>query len=750
MKCCKKLHKTWLKTRIFNGMKYRFADLMLDTGRRQLSRGDEKISLTRLSYRVLRTLLEAAPDMVSPDELVDRSWGSNRVVTPENINQRIMLLRQSLGDDAQHPRYVEAVRGQGFRLIPNVEEHPLSFATGSNPAFGIRNVVVAAVVLGLLAWFLSVQWYVPDGARHPGSNLESLPEINLLAGPSVAVLPFLNMSRDPQNEYLSDGISEELINTLVQQTTLPIIGRTSSFQFKDQQLDLKAIGERLGATHLVEGSVRKSGQQIRITAQLIDSSSGVHLWSEEFDRSIEDLFEVQTEIAGRIVEKIQWQLQSQGEFRLDKIIDSHPADQQGLMSPAAYDAYLQGLQYKNRMLPEDIRKALQYFNEAARLSPESLSAWEALIDTQLLAASYEMALEFPVNAYDNIEGWLETARAYHPDAAYLVFMNGMMQAVNQLRWREGVADMERALPQLQNNASALAWAGWVYLMLERIPQAEEALDRALEISPHSPAFTLRSFVYLLTGNQTRALEVIPGQGRDYLVAVATGSFANMTSQPELLDKAIRTAKRFVDPSHTTIRSMESLYAAVTGNRQKAMEISSSLLEGMRQKPVNILMLDGRTDAYIEEAIRQRQGSWVYFSYLNRESEKMKPWVKAFNLEDFPEPDLRARQLSPAEQEKMLSAEWPVDPEHLQAYAGRYGTDQRSITIRIDSGRLAYKDRSWSGLLVATGEHTFESLDERKRSIEFVPNNSGQIDLCFWTRGELKFFGYRQEPGPNLP
>lgn len=178
---------------------------------------------------------------------------------------------------------------------------------------------VAATVIALLAWFITERFTAPDNTsynRFSENIADQLPPIDLLQGPTVAVLPFLNIGNNPDNDYLSDGISEEIINALVQQTNLPVVAHTSSFQFKDQAMDSKEIGKRLNASHLLEGSVRKSGATIRITAQLIDAPTGFHLWSNQYDRSIDDLFVIQTEIAGSIVDKIKLQLDAQGEQRI--------------------------------------------------------------------------------------------------------------------------------------------------------------------------------------------------------------------------------------------------------------------------------------------------------------------------------------------------------------------------------------------------------------------------------------------------
>ena len=243
---------------------YEFGDLKLDVERRELHRGDDAIKLTRLSFAMLQLLVEAAPRLLSHDEVIDGVWGADRVITPENLSQRLTQLRKALGDDVQNPSYIESVHGQGLRLIPDVRRVPhasdaaLESASQdarqesrSKPEVAARRplapwIGAAALVLaGIALVFID---FPPREA--PSGEYAASPG-------AVAVLPFVNMSDDPGNEYFSDGVSEEIMNALVRHTELPIIARTSTFQFKDQALDTREIGDILGATHLLEGSVRK-------------------------------------------------------------------------------------------------------------------------------------------------------------------------------------------------------------------------------------------------------------------------------------------------------------------------------------------------------------------------------------------------------------------------------------------------------------------------------------------------------------
>ncbi len=198
---------------------------------------------------------------------------------------------------------------------------------------------------------------------------------------SVAVLPFRNVSPDPENEYFSDGITEELINALAQVPGLRVAARTSSFLFKERREDIRAIAERLGVSTVLEGSVRKAGDRVRISAQLINAADGYHLWSESHDQNMSDVFAVQEEIARAIVRQLRVKLGLGGET----IVKRHTSD------PEAYNLYLKGRYFWNRREAESSRKALGYFQEAIARDPKYALAYAGLADSYLGRAKDEMA-----------------------------------------------------------------------------------------------------------------------------------------------------------------------------------------------------------------------------------------------------------------------------------------------------------------------------------------------------------------------
>ena len=190
---------------------------------------------------------------------------------------------------------------------------------------------------------------------------------------SVAVLPFVNMSGNPENEYFSDGLSEELLNVLAKVNSLKVAARTSSFHFKGHTGDIETVARKLGVAAVLEGSVRQSGKRIRITAQLINAKDGYHLWSESFDRELDDIFEVQDEISGAVVKALKVKLLGE---------DTSNANPGGTTNPEAFNAYLQGMHYRNKgSNKEALLLAVEHYRKAIKLDPDYAQAYAGLATT---------------------------------------------------------------------------------------------------------------------------------------------------------------------------------------------------------------------------------------------------------------------------------------------------------------------------------------------------------------------------------
>src|SRR3954471_25087777 len=289
----------------FNGAPriIRFASFELDEGAGELRREGMKIRLQEQPFQILTILLNNAGKIVSRDELREKIWTSNTFVDFDHgINNAIKRLREALGDTSDTPRYIETLPRRGYRFL-----HALAAVTS---------------------------------------------EV------SIAVLPFLSLSTDPENEIFADGMCEEIISSLAQLKNLHVTARTSSFAFKGKHVDLRVIGEQLNVRTVLEGSVRKSGNRLRITAQLVSAADGYHLWSETYDREMKDVFAIQEEIANSIAQRLEVTIDS----------DQRPLFRAGTDNLEAFKFYMQGRSLFFQRGPHVIR-SVERFKQAVTLDP---------------------------------------------------------------------------------------------------------------------------------------------------------------------------------------------------------------------------------------------------------------------------------------------------------------------------------------------------------------------------------------------
>lgn len=296
--------------------------------------------------------------------------------------------------------------------------------------------------------------------------------------PSIAVLPFANLSTDPEQEYFCDGIAEEIINALAHVEELRVVARTSSFAFKGRAQDIREIGRSLDVGALLEGSVRKAGHQLRVTAQLIDVATGYHLWSERFDRRLEDVFAIQDEIALAIVDGLKVNLLA-GERA--SIVRRHT------YSLEAYDAYLKGLFEWNMMTPEAFARCQELFREAIRLDPEFAPAYAQLADS--FSGVTWWADQPPEVAVAQATPLVEKALALDPDLAHAHSVTGVLQGFIERHPVAAERSLRRAVELAPNGALGQIYLA-LFLMLVRRCGEEEAVARArlaLRLDPLSPA-----------------------------------------------------------------------------------------------------------------------------------------------------------------------------------------------------------------------------------------------------------------------
>jgi serine/threonine-protein kinase len=287
---------------------------------------------------------------------------------------------------------------------------------------------------------------------------------------SIAVLPLLNESGDPKDEYFSDGLSEELIAALAQIQDLKVIGRSSSFRFKERKEEPKVIGEKLGVATLLEGTVRKQGDRVRIVAELVNAADGIELWTRTFDRELKDIFAVQQEIANAVADslKVTW-LGS----------DKQPATPVTI-NPEAHNAYLLGHYYFQRRNLEDYRRAVTYFDEAIRLNPDYALAYAERSEAWSLIG--DLTGEH-IPAWPQARSDAEKAVAIAPDLAEAHSALGWVRFFLEWKFTEGLNELKRAKELSPANPTANELLARVIVYLGRIDEAEKQARQAIELDP---------------------------------------------------------------------------------------------------------------------------------------------------------------------------------------------------------------------------------------------------------------------------
>jgi len=375
---------------------YEFGNFCLEARPRQLRRGADPVPLTQKAFEVLLHLVRSEGKLVSRDELMNAVWGDS-FVEESNLTQTIFMLRKALGDTKEQP-YILTVQGRGYRFaqpVTVISTNSAETVARVDNSAGLRaanadqpeprtvkrtrskSLLLFLTAAALMA--LAVFWLFRS--RH-SSAVTAQPSGRLM----LAVLPFENLTGDASQEYFSDGLTEEMITQLgrVDPSRLGVIARTSVMHYKKSPKALAEVGQELAVQYALESSVRRDGDRVRVTAQLIQLKDQTHLWAQEYDRELKDLLVVQSDISREIASEIERALGAeQRDF---------PANT--AMSPQryeAYDLYLKGLFFWNKRTGDGFRQAIQYFQQATVKDPNYAPAFALLADAYAIQGAYNAA-----------------------------------------------------------------------------------------------------------------------------------------------------------------------------------------------------------------------------------------------------------------------------------------------------------------------------------------------------------------------
>lgn len=512
---------------------YEFGNFRLDPAKRVLlDRDGTPISLTPKVYDTLAYLVQHAGALLDKEELLHAVW-PDTAIEENNLTQNISQLRRVLGEGRGDHRYIATVPGRGYEFVAKVS-----------------------------------------------SAADDVGEVPLTAKPSIVVLPFVNVSADPELDYFCDGLAEELINRLSKLRRLRVVARTSAFYFKRKQVDIAEIAQKLNVGTVLEGSVRKSRNRIRVAAQLINAADGCQLWSERYDREIEmrDIFEVQEEITLAVMHALSLSLASGEQSAL---LSHHTADLQ------AQELYLKGRFHLFRMTPSGIELGLSYFRQAIERDPSDAVAQVGLAHAyRMFALTLERA---PNEVLPKAKHAAEEAVRLDSNLAEAHAVLAFNMFWHEWLWDIAEKHFRRALEL--NPASADTC--WMYAhLLSNTGRHEEALsrvERARELDPLSGLINAMQGWFLLHAGR---IEQAVARLREALQLDSNSRVAHLFTASAYIEQGLfleaiseTRAVRALSPSDTHAMALEALAETRIGNKAKAELMRDQLLQRSRERHV---------------------------------------------------------------------------------------------------------------------------------------------------------------------
>jgi TolB-like protein len=483
-------------------MIYKFDEFTINTAKREVRRGSEAVKIEPRAYELLAYLIENRDRAIGKDELQDEVWGT--IVSDSAMTRSVMKLRKSLGDTSES--IIKTVPRFGYRFVAEVESSQDSAVPASsqgsaepassqkrNPPLTIIIVVAAVIVAVLLATVFRETWMK-----------------------SIAVLPFDDLSESQDQRWFADGLAEEILNSLARTPDLSVTGRTSSFAFRESSEGIPSIADALGVAHILEGSVRREGDQIRVTAQLIRARDGMHLWSENFDRPAANLIQVQESIAISIAVALQTAMDPEA---LAALVSS------GTRSVPAFEAYLRGLAGYTSMLEtgdvDAYTEAIDAFERAVEIDPEFALAhgeiaryWITQLSQVAIASSRRDISFTEIRAAS--EKALDNAIRYSEDPARKLRFQ-MIKAVTEVKLRQALQLSSEFLEVRPHDRQAQSQHLNLLAQLNMFDEISTVAFEFFEQDGFDPNVTGRSIHTMIYSNNEQAIRAFLDLVNEHLV-----------------------------------------------------------------------------------------------------------------------------------------------------------------------------------------------------------------------------------------
>ncbi len=628
---------------------YRIGDLLLDAGTQEVTRNGVVVPVPRLSFKLLLSLARHAPNVVSAEELEEEVW-AGLVVDRGTVNKRVLLLRKALSKGQGEDPYIAVIRGSGYRLIVPVERvdsspGELNQETQSwyqRNTGAIRNIsfwllgIVAILALQLANRMISFDSDEPVTERDGVAVSQQEP--SAYGQNFVAVLPFVDLSDGGVHQYIGDGIAEEVINLLAGMDGLVVAARTSSFAFRDTSITAAEIADKLRVGAVLEGSVRHSGERIRVTAQLIDTQSGYHIWSQNYDRSFDEVFAVQDDIAFNIAQSLM--------LTLDE--SDQPDSRKSMTGDIeAFKFYLKGRELLNdriHLRAQGLYDALDWFNKAIEQDPKFARAYAGVATVYWLLTSYDDSVD-QGEYFEEAEASAKFALEINPDStealSALASINSQRGDIQQAA---GFFNQIRAIGN--TNSNIIAWEATLHTRLGYFEESISPLTEEYRRDPLNEhiAWSLADAL-IYSGKPAEAIPILEElehfSHRDYylgLAAIYTGNF--MSARELLRDVSMRSGvlpaawadlliDALEDPALQEEVALKFIAATEKGDLNKLVSFESLLILGTAYTfELGINPLSDIANPQIHAQI------WNNWAVPFRQDPRFKDWVSALGYVEF--------------------------------------------------------------------------------------------------------------------
>jgi TolB-like protein/DNA-binding winged helix-turn-helix (wHTH) protein/Tfp pilus assembly protein PilF len=565
-------------------------EIDLETG--ELTKRGRRLRLQEQPSRLLRVLLQNPGELVTREELRAKLWPQTFVDFDHGLNKAVSKIREALGDSAENPRFIETIAGRGYRFLADVTIVQAERLETAGTNLGVRrdpgyfDVIEAGApalrlpgtraykiyiygIYGLgfaLALAMASLWLLYPWGR-------SLPTIR-----SLAVLPLENLSGDASQDYFADGMTEELITDVGQITALRVISRTSVMTYKKSRKTLTDIARELNVEAVVEGSVLRSGDRVRITAQLIQAPADKHIWAQSYEGDFRETLTLQSRVARDIAEQIRATLDRQERATLEKSRS---------VNPEAYEAYLKGRFFWNRRTGEGLKKAIEYFRQAIETDPTYAEAYSGLADAYALAGDWEYGVLSPRDAFPLARAAATEALALdgslgeaHTSLAVALDLYGW-------EWEAAGGEYELAIKLKPGYATAHHWYAWHLMVTGRINEGILELRKAESLDPLSLIISADLADALCIAHRydesvqqsKKTLELDPN------FAVGYYELGQALEQKNMHSEAIAAFQKAIELSgHSGAFDSNLAYSyAISGRKEEALKIAGDL-EGRHENP----------------------------------------------------------------------------------------------------------------------------------------------------------------------